>query len=782
MKEIKFFLLSVLVFSAVNFVVIHPKPVIGQDLPIGHWRHHLPNNRVIAIAETPEKVIGATEYGLVVFNKTDNSVEKVDKVQGLTDFGITSLAYSEQYDLVIIGYANGNIDLIADRQYINVPDIRRSSIMGSKRINNILVRGNRAYLACGFGIVEFDLATWLIRDTYFIGPAGSQVEVFDLAHSGTHFFAATNAGLLSAPAQGVNLADFQNWQRISVSGQSNEVINMVAWYEGHLLANVARTAGDLLYLFNGSSWQLFSPNGQPYTGTRRKLKVSGDKLLVSNQTLVDIFDASLNLIERIDNYYEGQVRALDVLFDNDNFLWLGDVNDGLIRRNSPTAFFRIILPGPATPNSFGLATGGGNLWVAPGAITASGGNTWNTNGVFLYSGGNWKWFFVASYPIMNGVWDIIRIAVDPGNPQKVYAASWTEGLLEFTPDGPHTLWNDSNSPLQRRFEINDYIKLGGVAVDNGGNVWVTNSNTPRPIAVKKEDNQWLSFSSQGIVSTSQMVGKLVIDRSGQKWAALPNGGGIYVFKENNLNSDNDFQARRLTTTEGSGGLPANNVTTLAVDHDGYVWVGTDKGVAVFYAPQRAFSGDPINAQQIIVVQDGFAGILFETETINSITVDGSNKKWFGTNRSGAFLLSSDGRQTVFHFTAQNSPLPSNNVLDIAINGQTGEVFFATDKGIASFRGLATEATTVHTDVYAYPNPVRPGYAGYIAVKGLVKNALVKITDINGNLVYETIAEGGQAIWNGQDLFGRRPATGVYLVFSTNDDGSETMVTKILFIN
>lgn len=782
MIKFKFLRLPAIVFSTLAVILFCTPAALGQNIPLGHWRHHLPNNQIIALAETPEKIIGATEYGLVVFNKTDNSVEKIDKVQGLTDFGITSLAYSEPHDLVLVGYANGNIDLIKDRQYINVPDIRRSSIMGSKSINNIMVRGNRAYLSCGFGIVEFDLATYLIRDTYFIGPLGSQVEVFELTHSGTHFYAATNAGLLSAPAQGVNLADFQNWQRINVSGQANETINMVVWYEGRLLANVARPAGDLLYSFDGTTWGLLSPNGQAYTGARRKLKVSGGKLLVSNESFVDIFDQNLNLTERIDNYYEGLVRALDVMFDQDNQLWLGDVNDGLIRRNAPTAFFRIVLPGPATSNSFGLATGGGNLWVAPGAISSGGGNSWNSNGVFLFSEGKWKWFFVASYPIMNKVWDIIRIAVDPGNPQKVYAASWTEGLLEFTPEGPVTLWDESNSSLRRRTDIEDHIRIGGVAVDNNGNVWMTNSNTLRPIAVKKENNEWLSFSSQGVVSTGQLVGRLVIDRNGQKWAALPNGGGIYVFKENNLNSDNDFQARRLTTSDGSGGLPTNNVTTLAVDHDGYIWVGTDKGVAVFYAPQRAFSGDPINAQQIIVVQDGFAGILFETETVNAIAVDGSNKKWFGTGRSGAFLLSSDGRETVFHFTAENSPLPSNNVLDIAINGQNGEVFFATDKGIASFRGLATDATPVHTDVYAYPNPVRPGYSGYIAVKGLVKNALVKITDINGNLVYETIAEGGQAVWNGQDLWGRRPATGVYLVFSTNDDGSETMVTKILFVN
>ncbi|MEE4177735.1 MAG: two-component regulator propeller domain-containing protein [Bacteroides sp.] len=771
----------ILLFSIVCLLTL-ARSLSGKDIPVGHWRHHLPNNTIIALSETPEKIIGATSYGLVVFNKADNSVEKIDKVQGLTDFGITSLAYSENHDLLLVGYMNGNIDLIQGGQFFNVPDIRRSSIMGSKSINHILIGDERAYLACGFGIVEFDLATFLIRDTYFIGPQGSQVEVYDLVHSGTHFYAATNAGLLSAPAQGVNLADFQNWQKINVTGQSNELVNMVAWYEGNLFANIANAADDALYRYDGIQWQAFFPGSEPYSGTRRKLRVSGGKFLVSNDQHVDIFNAELALEERIDNYYEGMVRALDVLFDNDGTLWLGDIYDGLIQRVSPTGFYRIILPGPATPNAFGLAAGGDRLWVAPGAITSGGGNTWNTNGVFMFAEGQWTWFNLINFPVMDQVWDIIRVAVDPGNPQKIYAASWTEGLLEFTPEGPIALWDDTNSTLLRRDGIEDHIRLGGAAVDNSGNVWLTNSHTLRPIAVKKENNEWLSFSSQGLVSATQMVGQLIIDRSGQKWAALPNGGGIYVFNENNLNSDNDFQARRLTTTDGNGGLPTNNVISLVVDHDGYVWVGTDKGVAVFYAPQRAFSGEPINAQQIIVEQDGFAGILFETETINSIAVDGSNKKWFGTTRSGAFLLSSDGRETVFHFTAENSPLPSNNVLDIATNGKNGEVFFATDKGLVSFRGLATDAPVVHTDVYAFPNPVRPGYAGYISIRGLVKNAVVKITDINGNLVFETIAEGGQAIWNGQDLFGHRPSTGVYLVFSTNDDGSETMVTKILFVN
>ncbi|HSV76174.1 MAG TPA: two-component regulator propeller domain-containing protein [Bacteroidales bacterium] len=754
----------------------------GQGIPVGSWRHHLPNNQIIALAETPDKVIGATPFGLIIFNRDDNSLERKDKVTGLTDIGIRTISYAAGRNLLLIGYSNGNIDVVKGEEVFNVPDIRQSRIMGSKRINNILVVENRAFLSCDFGIVELDLTNFLIRNTYFIGPLGSQVRVFEIAHTGSHLFAATSAGLLRAPATGVNLADFQNWHRINLSGQSTEVVDMVVHFRGMVLANLNLPSNDALYVFDGVSWQLFRPGGQQYLGQRRRIRATNDRLLISNDLHVDVFDQNLVLTERIDFYSNVIVRAHDVLLDRDQLLWFGDDFYGLVRRDSPGNFSLFAPQGPSTSNVFDLDVAGGALWVAPGAITPAGGNIWNADGVFRFANENWHWFNRFDHPVMAPATDIIRIKSDPGNPGTAYAATWTNGLLEFKDGVPSVMWNETNSTLQRRAEAGDFVRIGGIAIDRRGYVWVTNSNSTRPIAVKRSNNQWFSFSSRGFISPTQMITCLVIDHTDQKWAILPNGGGIFVFRENSFANENDTEVRRLSTIEGSGNLPSNNVHSLAIDHDGFVWVGTDNGVSVIYSPQRVLRGEPVNAQQIVVRQDGFAGILFENETVNSITVDGSNKKWFGTSRSGAFLLSADGRQTLLHFTAENSPLPSNNILDIAINGQNGEVFFATDRGIASFRGFATEAPITHTNVRAFPNPVRPGYDGYISVTGLVRNARVKITDINGNLVYETIAEGGQAVWNGRDVFGNRPASGVYLVFSTNQDGSETMVTKILFIN
>ena len=175
-------------------------------------------------------------------------------------------------------------------------------------------------------------------------------------------------------------------------------------------------------------------------------------------------------------------------------------------------------------------------------------------------------------------------------------------------------------------------------------------------------------------------------------------------------------------------------------------------------------------------------ILLETETINTIEIDGANRKWMGTQTSGVFLISEDGTEQIHHFTEENSPLPSNEIRDIEINDETGEVFFGTLNGIVSYKSTATEAGDYFSDVYAYPNPVRPEFDGTIAIKGLVRDSDVKITDVSGNLVYETTSYGGQATWNGRTFDGQRVKSGIYLVFASSADGSRAIVTKIAVVN
>ena len=167
--------------------------------------------------------------------------------------------------------------------------------------------------------------------------------------------------------------------------------------------------------------------------------------------------------------------------------------------------------------------------------------------------------------------------------------------------------------------------------------------------------------------------------------------------------------------------------------------------------------------------------------ITTIKIDGANRKWVGTENSGLFLLSNGGLEKIHHFTTENSPILSNNIIDIAINHKIGEIFIATDKGMISYRSDATKGASTQNNTKVFPNPVTESYNGLIAISGLIENANVKITDIDGNLVYEGFANGGQATWDGKNKHGEKASSGVYLVFSCDVNGREKMVSKILLI-
>ncbi len=770
-------ILSILFLS--GFLTVFSS-LYGQT-PIGAWRHHLPNKVVVSLDASNNMIYAATPYGLLQYDKEFNSIEKIDKVGGLSDFGLNVIRYSREEDLLMIGYENGNIDVLKNNQIFSISDILQSNIIGSKKINNIYFSGKTAYVSTDFGIIILDITRFVVLDTWFIGPEGSMLNVNQFLETDQYFYAATEAGLFKADVNAPNLADFQYWNPVDSLPQG--LYRNIIRHNNTLITRLRANNTQTLYTLTDNTWQVFEPVAdENFFNEINQIRSSEGQLIVGARGQVSVFDENLGLTKVITSYAGKSINALDVLTDQDGTIWIADLGQGLIKFDMPDNFEIIIPEGPETADSYGLAHKQGILWVAPGSIINSWQGTFNDRGIFALQEGSWHVFNRWLYPQIDELRDIHQITPHRENPARAYAAAWSGGLAEVDiNEGIVELYDETNSTLQTRAGVGDVVKVGGSAYDSKGNLWVSNSDADHFLSVRKTNGEWISFPHNGLITGTQNLRTVVIDNSDQKWIAMPRGGGLMVFKEDDLENTNTFAVKKLTTQEGNGSLPSSITTTLAKDKDGYIWVGTNEGVVVFYSPQRVLTSSDVNAQSIIVVQDGFAGRLFENETINAIFVDGANNKWFGTRGSGAFLLSPDGRETLMHFTKDNSPLPSNNILDISADANTGEVFFATDQGLVSYRGFATEGRNFHSDVYAYPNPVRPGYEGFIAVKGLVSNARVKITDINGNLVYEDYAQGGQVVWDGKDLFGNKPASGVYLVFSTDAQGNETMVTKVMFL-
>lgn len=759
-----------------------------NNIAIGQWRAHLPFNKSHLVADAGDQIYCASQSGMFSLNKSDNSLSVISKVQGLSDVSISALNYYQAKGILMIGYENGNIDIVKGSAVTNIPDIKRKQLNARKVINRIFFKDNYAYLACGFGIVVLDLDKNEVRDTYLIGPNGSFLNVYDFTSDNLKFYAATETGLFTANVTEPNLTNYQFWNREPITNNTsvnNGVFNGVVFFNGDVYANYSRfeTTGqvpkDTIYRKTTTEWS--RTNLAEHYGLH-SFSVTGNNLVIACNDVV--FTYRPDSSNSYSNFYlDGPSAARDAVMDNEDNLWIADFNRGLIKRDKDFKYQLFYPAGPVSLNVSDLTARGDEIWVSPGGKNISWTQQYINSGISVLKNNEWKHIKNA---ITDTVYDILTLDVNPVNNEQLFGASWGYGIIEFNAEDAVTSYNTDGTKLQIQQKASNWhqVRVGDVDFDKEGNAWMSNWWVQNPLVVYTKDKTWDSFNFSTIVNFPE-VGRVLANSYNQVWIQVRSTGkgGILVYDHaGTIEDHSDDRYTHLNINGGQGALPSNEVLTFVEDKDGSIWVGTDKGVAVFYNPANIFTGENFDAQSVLINQDGHTQKLLETETVTSIVVDGGNRKWFGTQNSGIYLMSGDGTKQLEHFTAENSPLFSNTIIAMEINPVTGELFVATEKGIVSYKGTATEGISRCEGTYAYPNPVRPGYSGYIAVKGLVTNAHVRITDIAGNLVYETRAIGGQAVWDGKNMNGERVQSGVYIAFASNDDKSETCVTKILFVN
>jgi streptogramin lyase len=760
--------------------------LFAQEIAIGEWRDHLPYKRTISVAASDNLVYCATPYSLFYFDKNDNSINRFTSISGLNDIGVVKIDFNRYNNTLLVAYSNTNIDLVKGNVIVNMSDILNSNAITpeEKTISNIMFLDNLAYISCGFGIVVMDVDKEEIRETYYIGPNGSHLKVYDVTHNDTSFFAATENGIYHAHIDNPNLAYFGSWTKMQNLHFPNATYNFIESSGDKIFINkyTEEWATDSIFYLEEGTWKY---DNQFINDDVMAIKSFDNKIYCVHRYTIKIFDENLNALETIYTYGDTGPLPADITID-EGTLWISDQSNGLVRQNGTFDFTFIYPDGPYDADVFDMNIQGGHLWIAAGGRNLSWGNLWKRASISSFIDGEWNTLNRFGYEAFDTIFDIVSVAVDPYDLNRVYAGSWSRGLVEFNNNEIVEIYTPENSSLgYKTNEGPPVCKAGGLVFDEAGNLWITNSGANEILSVYTRDGDWQSYYL-GSVTSGKDIGQVIVNSFGQKWILWREDNSLVVFDDNGtIFNTSDDQVKRLSSNSGNGALPGSKVFSIAEDKDGEVWIGTDEGIAVFYSPENVFTNFNFDCQQILIPRNdgtGLADILLEFETITAIAVDGANNKWVGTDRSGVFKFSPDGQQELHHFTEENSPLFSNNITSIAINHETGEVFFGTSRGIISYKSTAVDGGTTNSDVYAYPNPVRPGYDGPIAVKGLVSNAEFKITDVSGTLVFSGRAEGGQAIWDGRNFSGRRAQTGVYLVFVSDEDGSEKLVTKILFIN
>lgn len=750
--------------------------IFAQSISIGEWRDELPYREAVAIGVSESTVYGVTPYSLFTLKKGDNTMKRYSKINGLSDFGITTIEYSDDNEVVFIAYSNTNIDLIKDGNIINISDIKRKQIIGKKTINDVYFNGDIAYLSCGFGIVLIDVKREEVKDTWYIGDDGNNLEVNDLTIYQDYFFAATEEGIKKASINAANLADFQSWEWVEDIPNSDQTFSEIETQKDKLISCYNPDNNqDIVYSFDGEAW---SELEGIQSGWIRNINSGEDYLYLCRTYSIELVSDDFDSIQKVYTYgFDDNLLPSEVIEDNGTY-WIADLNHGLVKTNNFWEFENYLLNGPRTANVFDMDVSGNKLIVAPGGRTESYAPIYNRDGVFTKDEIEWSNFNRSDTPGLDSITDLVCVAINPLNTSEYALGSWGKGISFFSDDQFVTNFGMENSSLTPVNGYSNIMRIGGVAYDNNGVLWANSASSNALVHKRDLNGEWTAYELGS--SSIADVGKMTIDSRGYKWMQLRQGGSNYVFVFDETQPSGS-QLKGLNGYTNNGNIPGSIVTAVADDLDGEIWLGTDEGIGVIYNPSAIFNGGDFDAQQIIVERDGYAQYLLEAEKVQAIAVNGANQKWIGTQRGGVFLLSPDGQEEIYHFTADNSPLYSDNVTSIAIM-QNGEVFIGTDKGIIAFKEEATPPATNLEDVYAYPNPVRPEYSGAIAIKNLVRDANVKITDVYGGLVYSTTAYGGQAIWDGNNMNGERVNTGVYMVFISDDDGGETMVSKILFVD
>ncbi|SHF79816.1 hypothetical protein SAMN05443549_101381 [Flavobacterium fluvii] len=737
------------------------------------WQGYFSYNDIKDISESSTTIFAASENALFSKSTTTNQLKTTNTVDGLSGETITSLYYSPTSNKTLVGYKNGLMIVIneADGSMLNIVDIINKQLPSNiKKINHFMEYGGIVYVSCDFGIVQFNLATMLFGDTYFIGNNGAEISVTQTAVFNGYIYASTIDGVRKADIANKNLIDFNQWTQIasgswsSIEAFGTELIAINTTGYIHKYNQVTNSFTGYLSLPQASS----------------DMRATGDYLVITTASSAYVYNKQLVLVRQINS---NQIPQSNVVFvcatSIGDTIYIGTTGNGIYSTTIATAsaFENTMPSGPSRNNVFALQVGANALWAVYGDY-AGDYNPYplDSYGISKFSSAGW---LNIPYEKVLGAKSIVRVIMNPNNENEVYMGCSYSGLLKIENDIPSVLYNQTNSGLEEISFISGYhddVRINGGAFDKSGNLWVNNSLVLNGLKVLKANGQWQSFSMEGILDkyTNASMGRLIIDKNGTKWWGT-NYEGLIGYNE----SINKF--KKITLGPDKGNLPIFDVRSIAVDNRNQLWIGTSKGLRVLPNVNSFLTDDQMTTNPIIILDDNLAQELMYEQFISDIVVDGANNKWIGTADSGVFLVSPNGQETKYHFTTNNSPLPSNVVNDIDINSATGEVFIATTKGMVSFKGTATAANEDLNNVYVYPNPVRPEYEGTVKITGLLNKAIVKITDIEGNLVYETTSEGGTIEWDTTAFGKHKVASGVYMIFVSAQDGMETKVKKVMII-
>lgn len=769
-----------IVTALIAITVLLPFNKVKAGIPVGTWRAHPAYNNATFSLKAFGKIMVLSEGSIYYYDPSDNSVYTIDKVGGLSDTDIAAIGLCKTENAVLIVYSNGNIDILySDETIYNCTDLKNNNI-GSVQINELKFVDNFAYISTNIGLVIFDVKRREIKNTYrFDSPVNSFVVIND------SLFCGTDKGIYLGKTDD-NLLDFSKWKMF----RNIKFIDLFE-FNGYLSGRS----------YDNKVWTINKKNGGLALITTKVNAIS----YINDKQLALIHDTVVSIYSDYKNYtdYSFKNTVNNLIIDKDTW-WLTQGIEGLCQykfteENGLTVINQGIKPNSPRRNLFHSLS-----WPEPGRLLIVGGchdivyksNTEYPGTLMIYEKDKWS-YLEDDLSAKTGLKyvNLTEAAQDPFDKNHIFVGSTGQGLYEFKDNKFYKLHSWNNSALKSIINDNEknknnYVRISALQFDNKGNLWMANNEIDTIIRVLEPDGNWFSLyydELEGLPTFKQ----LRFDKKGRIWLNssryLP---GIFCIDTKNTLKDNRDDIVRFTGSyfKNQDGVTEEiyEVYFYEFDLEGQMWIGTDKGIFVLKDPDNFISNtNPVFERIKIPRNDGsdLADYLFSGVSTTAIYIDQGNRKWIGTSDNGVFFMSEDGTETLAHFTANNSPLPSNSILSITEDGQNGSVFFGTSLGLVEYGGQARdpEETLSKSNILVYPNPVKPDFDGYVTITGLTSESTIRITSNSGKLINQGTSNGGSYSWNLTDFNGHPVPSGVYHAVITNLENNKSESASITVI-
>lgn len=749
---------------------------IVSKAAIGDWKLYTSYHNATYCEVINDKVYILASGALYSYQEEDEEIRLYDKISHLNDINILFIKYCKEIEGLVIVYENANIDIMYnDESVYNISDFKNKS-MTEKVINNLSIVGKNAYISTNFGIVELDLERKEFNNTYTLNK-----NIISSYYFNGNIYASSDEGILRGNIND-NLLDLNNWNKINSIKATD----------------FCEFKGELFFIVNSKG--IYTLNDNNIISEKIKISEKYNYIYKYNEQLVTGGANSVIIMNGTADYSKYDLDGKSIFIKTTgNEFWNCKGYNGIVKAkkegNSITDNSESIIPDSPKRNYCEYMTfSGDKLLIAGGNLNYFDINFYDAT-IMEYYYKEDRWHNYDENEVKEAIGqnllyrNICTIDEDPLEEGHLFAGSFGHGIFEFREGEFIKHYNYDNSPLESVVAGSPkYIRISKVKFDKEGNLWVVNTGMKNIIKVLKSDGTWQELYYRDIqyVPTASDI---YFDSRGWLWVvSLQQDAGLFCAKINDTpldTSDDETKSwfAKFTNQDGIS-YDIYQIYGFAEDKNGQIWVGTNTGLFVIENPKTFFSKGTFT--QIKIPRNdgtGLADYLLNGVYIQSIFIDGANRKWIGTKNNGIYLISSDGQETIHHFTTENSPLPSNSIVSIAVNEESGEVFIGTEKGLASFMGNATEPeeTLNENNIHAYPNPVRADYSGDISIVGLTFDCNIKIVDAAGSLINEGTSTGGSYTWDGRNRRGEKVASGVYYVLTYDENGNEGVATKILII-